>query len=107
MKKEVVILFILLILIVVGAILFILLKNPTTSADFYSCTGDSDCVKATDGCCGCTQGGKMTSINKKYSNEWNLKLSKECSEIVCLTVISNDPSCNQNPKCVSGECVLV
>ncbi|MBA4319671.1 MAG: hypothetical protein C0412_14820 [Flavobacterium sp.] len=74
--------------------------------DFYSCGQDSDCISVKNGCCSCNQGGKTTGINKNLEKEWNSKLSKECRGILCPQVISNDPSCFKEPKCVNNKCVL-
>ncbi len=72
--------------------------------DFYSCNQDSDCIKVKADCCGCTAGGSATAINKTFKNQWK----NNCNEIDidCPTVMSNDPSCFKEPKCVENKCVL-
>jgi hypothetical protein len=88
-------------------------QSPTTTEDesqridFYSCNQDSDCIKVEGGCCGCNWGGKATAINKNFEQEWEDKLLDECREIMCPAVISDDPSCFKEPKCVNNKCVLV
>lgn len=74
--------------------------------DIYSCSQDSDCAKAKGGCCSCNMGGTAIAINKNFESEWTGKLAKECSNIACLAVISNDPSCFKEPKCVENMCAL-
>ena len=72
--------------------------------DFYSCIQDSDCVSVKEDCCGCTAGGSATAINKDLESEWQKKLN--CTEIMCTTVMSNHPSCFQEPKCAEEKCIL-
>ena len=73
--------------------------------DFYSCVQDFDCVSVKEECCGCTAGGLATAISKDLENEWQKKLN--CEEIMCIMVMSDHPSCFQEPKCVEGRCILV
>ena len=77
-----------------------------TELDFYSCNQNSDCISVKKDCCGCTAGGSAIAINKKLEDEWNEKL--DCEEIGCPAVMSDDPSCFQEPKCAgkSGRCFL-
>ncbi|MFQ6010008.1 MAG: hypothetical protein ACE5J7_02715 [Candidatus Aenigmatarchaeota archaeon] len=76
-------------------------------ASTYSCVSDSDCVKVDAGCCGCTAGGKATAINKNFVEQWDANLTGSCKDIVCAMVMSDDPSCFAEPKCVQGECKLM
>lgn len=96
---------ILLILSVVTVVLAIL--GSDKGIDMYRCVQDSDCVSVQQGCCGCYYGGKATAINKKHQDSWKDTISSQCGQRACLTVISNDPSCFKEPKCVSGACRLV
>lgn len=82
-------------------------ESPIESPiDFYSCINDSDCIKTSKDCCGCNAGGEATAINKNFENDWKSKSAKDCKEIMCPAVMSNDPSCFENPKCVSNKCIL-
>jgi len=76
------------------------------SVDPYSCAYDRDCAKASSGCCGCNEGGKAMAINKNFADQWNANLTKDCKDIACITVISDDPSCSAEPKCVNYKCEL-
>ena len=73
-------------------------------ADFYSCDQDSDCISIDKNCCGCNAGGSAVAINKKFKDDWNKKLN--CEKIMCPAVMSNDPSCFQEPKCENNKCIL-
>lgn len=70
------------------------------------CKVDSDCIAINDGCCGCSQGGKKQALAKSMAEDETAKLAVSCAEVMCMQVISNDPSCKKNPICLSGRCVL-
>ncbi|MEM5804253.1 MAG: hypothetical protein QXU82_00150 [Candidatus Aenigmatarchaeota archaeon] len=74
--------------------------------DNRSCAYDSDCAKVSADCCGCTAGGKAAAINKNLADQWNAKLANECAHMACAAVISDDPSCSAEPKCVNYKCEL-
>ena len=76
-----------------------------TKPTMYSCVQDSDCIKIAEDCCDCSNGGKAITINKDFKEQYEADL--DCEEIVCLTVMSNDPSCFAEPKCVNNECELI
>lgn len=78
---------------------------PTSGEiNFFVCSSDSDCITVRADSCGCTAGGKATSINKKYLSEWEEKNPPG----ICPQVISQDPSCiNTVPKCTSNQCQLI
>jgi hypothetical protein len=75
-----------------------------TKLNVKLCEKDDECILVQDGCCGCSMGGKNTAINKIHKDWWDNKISSECREIVCIAVISNDPTCFSEPRCVDGEC---
>lgn len=79
-------------------------KTCETEVDFYSCVQGSDCIKVKADCCGCNAGGSAAAINKNFKNQWK----SNCNEvgIACPAVMSNDPSCFQEPECVNNKCVL-
>ena len=74
--------------------------------DALSCSNDADCVSIKVDCCDCNQGGKRRAIPKSQVEEANSKLLIDCEEVVCLQLISKDPSCSQKALCRSGTCVL-
>ncbi|MFH0832313.1 MAG: hypothetical protein V1900_01140 [Candidatus Aenigmatarchaeota archaeon] len=74
--------------------------------DFYSCTRNDDCVSVQGNCCSCNMGGATTAVNKNYEKEWNRRRIVDCQGTLCAAVISQDPSCSKEPKCISGKCDL-
>lgn len=80
-------------------------KTCEKSADFYSCSQDSDCISVKAGCCGCTAGGRAVAINKSYKNSWRGNCKEEMP-VMCPMVMSDDPSCFAEPRCVKNKCVL-
>jgi hypothetical protein len=67
------------------------------------CKKDVDCVMVPDGCCSCTQGGKMIAVAKANAKAH----SGNCDGIMCPQVMSNDPSCAAKASCIEGKCVGV
>lgn len=96
---------IIILLIVVSGLIAINSLNYKPS-DIKSCEKDSECIKIKDDCCGCSAGGKATSINKNFKDEYLGDLQKECKNIMCTQVISNDSSCKKDAVCVNNKCVL-
>ena len=78
--------------------------SAQTSATGVLCKTDDECVIVQDGCCSCKNGGKNTAILKTEQQAWQAKLSAECADIMCATVISNDKTCYTVAKCVDGKC---
>lgn len=68
------------------------------------CDSDDECILVQDGCCSCSWGGKNTAVNKAHLEWWNSKIASECKDVMCPAVISNDPTCFSEPKCINGEC---
>ena len=81
-------------------------KNPADEDEIYTCRYDRECVKVTNGCCGCSSGGGAIAINKDYLNYWGKKLAENCQERICLAVISNHWTCSASPKCINNKCEL-
>ncbi|MFA6096510.1 MAG: protease inhibitor I42 family protein [Candidatus Paceibacterota bacterium] len=75
-----------------------------TQADPYSCETDMECVAVNKDYCGCTAGGSLEAINKKYLIDRQEKMQQ--GEMMCPAVMSDDPSCFQQPKCVKNKCVM-
>lgn len=71
-----------------------------------TCSKDDDCIIFKVDCCDCNQGGKHQAIPKSQLEEQTSKLLVDCEEVVCLQMISQDPSCKQKAGCKSGKCVL-
>ena len=82
------------------------LATEPAKENFKACSADTDCILVDTDCCGCSQGGKRTAINKAFEQLWANNLACERSDIACIQVISNDSSCNPNNKaiCTAGKC---
>ena len=72
----------------------------------YFCEKDQDCVKVIPDCCGCNSGGIMTTINKKYFDDWNYHQRQVC-RLDCTNEESQHISCFSEPKCVNNTCKLI
>lgn len=79
-----------------------------------NCSADDDCIMVQNSCtpCSCFR-GKRISINKEHEEIWNEILEniiqKELGcEGLCMTALSNDPSCNRNAKavCIDNSCKI-
>ena len=123
MKKNWIILFILLVALILASSAYLLIKDrgkmelikdgpikddiiDLFERDIYSCEEDRECIAVKNGCCGCGGGGEATTINENYSNYWNNKLSSQCEQISCTTVMSNHWTCFAEPKCINNKCEL-
>lgn len=100
------------VLAIVAGFLLYLYRNPEyqycTARDekdgLCQCSIDSDCVKVRGDCCGCSEGGSATVINKTYTEWWTEKNPK--MDCLCLTIVSHTADCNATVKCVQGQCAL-
>ncbi|MCK4591866.1 hypothetical protein KAT63_00330 [Candidatus Parcubacteria bacterium] len=72
--------------------------------ELIKCGDDNDCALVNSGCCGCSMGGGVTCINKKYLGDWSQKLRLDCEgSIACPAVYL----CDDNPtgcECVNNVC---
>lgn len=72
--------------------------------EILACSSDSDCISVRADSCGCTAGGKATSINKNYQDQWE----KDHPGKICPAVMSGHWTCLKvTPRCISNECKLV
>ncbi len=96
----------------VTSFLFIAAKGCEEASDTSAkdvsleCSSDSDCAETDEDCCSCKEGGKKIAVAKKSLKALKEARLDECADIMCLQMISNDPSCKQKPKCVGGQCLL-
>lgn len=81
-------------------------NEPLTLDEVFQCQTDSECVAVSAGCCGCNAGGRSVAINSKYQDYWQSRWTDKCADTMCPAVISKDPSCTAEPKCVDGMCQL-
>jgi len=68
------------------------------------CKSADDCGLVIDGCCDCNNGGKQKAVTKAQAAAW--KRDPKCRGMMCMHMISIDPSCKEKAACVSGKCVL-
>ena len=80
---------------------------PEVTASLRICRRADECVKVKADCCGCNAGGTAAAINNERLPNWLSALETKCREIACPAVISNDWTCNVEPKCVKNKCTLV
>jgi hypothetical protein len=78
---------------------------PAPSGDRDSCTSADDCTLV-DQCCGCNAGGGKLAIRKDHAGAFEAQRHKECGDMVCPAVISNDPSCMAVAICSGGTCTV-
>lgn len=50
-------------------------------ADFQRCDTDTDCVRATNGCCDCANGGEAIAVHRKH--EKTLRDFFPCTNVMC------------------------
>ncbi|NYZ75185.1 hypothetical protein H0O03_02880 [Candidatus Micrarchaeota archaeon] len=81
--------------------------EATPSEELRACSSDDDCIKVATSCCSCNSGGTATTINQNSKQQWDERLRQECTGVMCLAVMSNDPSCFAKPTCVQNQCTLV
>jgi|GEM_PF-6307345 hypothetical protein len=80
---------------------------PEATLSLKICNKDSDCVKVNADCCGCTAGGKATTLAMKSEKVWQQTLDVKCKDIMCPAVMSQDWSCFVEPKCIKNKCTLI
>lgn len=71
-------------------------------ADYLKCEKDTECSITTSNGCNCSSGGDQVAISTKYKKKWEGKFS----DISCIQVISDDPSCTQKVVCEKTKCTL-
>jgi hypothetical protein len=64
------------------------------------CTAPDDC-DLVDACCGCSAGGKKLAIRKDAIAGFLASREQRCGDVVCLAVMSTDPSCDAEAICGS------
>ena len=73
--------------------------------ELTECNVNNDCALVNSDCCGCSAGGGMTCINKKYVKYWNQKLN--CREKVGKMSCPSVYLCGSNPtgcECTNNIC---
>ena len=68
------------------------------------CKTAADCGLIVDGCCDCNNGGKQKAVTKAQAAAF--KRDPKCRGMMCMHMISMDPTCKEKAACVSGKCVL-
>jgi hypothetical protein len=71
------------------------------------CQADADCTLVTDGCCGCTEGGKQRAVPVKARDGYEKKRKAICRKTMCPQLMSEDQSCvSGHAVCKEGTCGL-
>ena len=79
------------------------LVNACADPSAAECQGDGDCAEVRADCCGCSAGGRDTSVPADQVDDYLASL--DCpSDPACPGVDVCDPS--QTPRCMAGQCVL-
>jgi hypothetical protein len=71
-----------------------------------ACANNADCTVVKEDCCGCSQGGKQKAIAKSLVKGFISELDAKCGDMMCIQMISNDPSCKKSAVCRDGQCVM-
>ena len=73
-----------------------------------SCSKDNDCQLINATCCNCNAGGKQIGIARSFYSQKQKARKKECYQVMCPQVISNDASCKSTAAgCENGICVAI
>jgi hypothetical protein len=95
------------------ALLLLLLLAPTAQArttpftavelkQYQKCEDTSNCIRVTNGCCDCANGGDTTAVSREFDKKFEKLFS--CEKTMC-TQMAGD--CNfREPVCVKGLCAL-
>lgn len=82
--------------------------NGSNLGEMQVCGNDFECIFVDQGCCGCSVGGKMVSINKSFLQQYSKEFLEICTviSVPCQPIVSKDPSCSENavPVCKTGKC---
>ena len=80
--------------------------GPMSEADtlkYRTCTSDSDCIYAQNGCCDCANGGADIAINLNKLTEFRESLN--CGSGVACSMVGAVPPCGSGTvSCKSGLC---
>lgn len=72
-----------------------------------ACSRNADCVLVTDGCCGCTEGGKQRAIPAKARDAYEKKRRALCRGTICPQLMSEHVTCTASEAvCKEGQCAL-
>jgi len=79
--------------------------KPLTAAElkpFQRCEHASNCIRVTNGCCDCANGGDTASVSRTFDKKFE-KLF-QCETTMCS---QKEGDCNfREPSCVEGRCEL-
>lgn len=70
---------------------------------FQACDHDSDCVRATNGCCDCANGGEMIAVHRKH--EKAVRDLFPCKGVLCTEKAGE--CMHWLPVCAKGLCDVV
>ncbi|MGZ3655155.1 MAG: hypothetical protein ACXVCS_06355 [Bdellovibrionota bacterium] len=76
--------------------------DPSELRQYQTCEDDSNCIRVTNGCCDCANGGDTAAINRKFDKQFQSHF--DCRKIICSQKAG---ACNfREPVCVNGFCAL-
>lgn len=70
---------------------------------FQECDHDTDCVRATNGCCDCANGGEMIAVHRKH--EKAVRALFPCKGVLCTEKAGE--CMHWLPVCSKGLCSVV
>ena len=72
---------------------------------YRTCTQDTDCIYAQNGCCDCANGGEAIAV--KMSKLVEFEALFNCEKIVCTEIAANPPCEQGTVKCESRVCEFI
>ena len=79
--------------------------KPFSAAElkkYQKCEDTSNCIRVTNGCCDCANGGDTTAVSREFDKKFEKLFS--CDKIMCTQKAGD---CNfREPACVKGYCQL-
>ena len=76
--------------------------SAAESAPYRSCSRDTDCVVALNGCCNCANGGEDIAVNKARREAFAAHF--DCSRTHCTEMGAMAPCGSGSVQCVEGLC---
>lgn len=69
---------------------------------FQKCEDTTHCIRVTNGCCDCANGGDTTAVDRAFDKKFETLFS--CEKTICTQKAGD---CNfREPECVNGYCQL-
>jgi hypothetical protein len=76
--------------------------SPAELKQYQTCEDTSNCIRVTNGCCDCANGGDTTAVSRAFDKKFERLFS--CGTTMCTQKAGE---CNfREPVCVQGYCKL-